>query len=185
MGALLTFILASVGLFWVLPGVWLLLYGTAIVTRAAPFPCAPFRSWACASSRWVWSRFFAPIAWQNILMAAGFRGRPHRFWYLDRQALRRLNQGFMAKSSPIRQEGASRARDARDTDALLPAKVPRKFCGRAVRGSRRRSRSRRPPTSTRLIHERIRLGIVSALAVNRLPHLQRIESLAEKPPTAT
>jgi DNA-binding MarR family transcriptional regulator len=58
---------------------------------------------------------------------------------------------YMAKSSTAHQERLQRTREK---DASLAA----------VRGA---SRESIPPDLDRLIHERIRLGIVSALAVNR------------------
>jgi hypothetical protein len=70
-GALLTYILASVGLFWALPGFWLMLYGTAIVTGGAFSVRAVPLMGLCLIALGV-AALFAPIEWGNILMAAGF-----------------------------------------------------------------------------------------------------------------
>jgi hypothetical protein len=70
-GALLTFVLAGVGLFWALPGFWLMLYGTAIVTGGAFSVRAVPLMGLCQIALGVLA-LFAPIAWGNLLMAAGF-----------------------------------------------------------------------------------------------------------------
>jgi hypothetical protein len=70
-GALLTYILASVGLFWALPGFWLMLYGTAIVTGGAFSVRAVPLMGLCLVALGVVA-LFAPIEWGNLLMAAGF-----------------------------------------------------------------------------------------------------------------
>jgi hypothetical protein len=70
-GALLTYVLASVGLFWALPGFWLMLYGTAIVTGGAFSVRAVPLMGLCLIALGV-GALFAPIEWGNILMAAGF-----------------------------------------------------------------------------------------------------------------
>jgi DNA-binding HxlR family transcriptional regulator len=66
----------------------------------------------------------------------------------------------MAKSSAIRQDRASRTRDAADSNTQLHAKEG------AV-----------ATDLDRLIHERIRLGIVSALAVNRSLTFNELKAL--------
>jgi len=71
------------------------------------------------------------------------------------------NDNRMAKSSTAHQERIQRARER---DASLPA----------VRGSVREAVS---PDLDRLIHERIRLGIVSALAVNRSLTFNELKAL--------
>jgi len=68
---------------------------------------------------------------------------------------------FMAKSSSAHQERVQRTRER---DASLAA----------VRGSAREAVS---PDLDRLIHERIRLGIVSALAVNRSLTFNELKAL--------
>jgi DNA-binding HxlR family transcriptional regulator len=68
---------------------------------------------------------------------------------------------FMAKSSSAQQERVQRTRER---DASLAA----------VRGSAREAVS---PDLDRLIHERIRLGIVSALAVNRSLTFNELKAL--------
>jgi hypothetical protein len=70
-GGLLTFVLAGAGLFTVLPALWLMLYGTAIVTggafsvRAVPLMGICLIALGAAA-------VFAPAAWSDVLMAAGF-----------------------------------------------------------------------------------------------------------------
>jgi hypothetical protein len=70
-GAFLTYTLASVGLFWALPGLWLMLYGTAIVTGGAFSVRAVPLMGLCLIALGV-AALFTPIEWGNILMAAGF-----------------------------------------------------------------------------------------------------------------
>ena len=70
-GAFLTLALFHLGAVSVLPGVWLLLYGTAIVTggafsvRAVPIMGLCLMALGGAS-------LFAPASWGNLFMAAGF-----------------------------------------------------------------------------------------------------------------
>ena len=70
-GGLLTLVLFQLGAMAVLPGVWLLLYGTAIVTggafsvRAVPIMGLCLMVLGAAA-------LFAPAAWGNLFMAAGF-----------------------------------------------------------------------------------------------------------------
>jgi hypothetical protein len=70
-GGLLTLVLFQMGAIAVLPGVWLLLYGTAIVTggafsvRAVPIMGLCLMAVGAAA-------LFAPAAWGNLFMAAGF-----------------------------------------------------------------------------------------------------------------
>jgi hypothetical protein len=70
-GGLLTLVLIQLGIFSALPGVWLLLYGTAIVTggafsvRAVPIMGLCLMAVGAAS-------LFAPAAFGNYFMAAGF-----------------------------------------------------------------------------------------------------------------
>jgi len=70
-GGLLTFSLYSAGLAAALPGVWLLLYGTAIVTGGAfSVRVVPVMGF-CLMSLGA-AALFAPAAWGNAFMAAGF-----------------------------------------------------------------------------------------------------------------
>jgi hypothetical protein len=70
-GGLLTFALSHAGVLGALPGIWLLLYGTAIVTggsfsvRVVPVMGLCLMLLGAAA-------LFAPAAWGDIFMAAGF-----------------------------------------------------------------------------------------------------------------
>jgi hypothetical protein len=70
-GGLLTYALFHAGLFAVLPGVWLLLYGTAIVTGGAfSVRVVPIMG-LCLMALGALA-LFAPATWGDPLMAAGF-----------------------------------------------------------------------------------------------------------------
>jgi DNA-binding HxlR family transcriptional regulator len=78
----------------------------------------------------------------------------------------------MAKSSAVRQDRAPRSRDSALSDS--PAQEARVAASAAARDVTR------PAVSAdldRLIHERIRLGIVSALAVNRSLTFNELKAL--------
>lgn len=72
-GALLTIALHRVALFSLMPGTWLLLYGTAVATagafsvRVVPLMGACFMLLGAVA-------LFAPVGWSAWLMAAGFGG---------------------------------------------------------------------------------------------------------------
>jgi len=72
-GALLTAVLFRAGGWKVLPGMWLLLYGTAVVTggafsvRVVPVMGMCFMAVGAAA-------LFSPASWGNAFMAAGFGG---------------------------------------------------------------------------------------------------------------
>jgi hypothetical protein len=72
-GALLTLILYRAELLWAIPGVWLLLYGTGVVTggafsvRIVPLMGLCFMVLGTVA-------LFSPINWGNIFLAAGFGG---------------------------------------------------------------------------------------------------------------
>ena len=71
--ALLTVILFRAGLIWAIPGVWLLLYGTAVITggafsiRVVPLMGLCFMVLGTVA-------LFSPASWGNILLAGGFGG---------------------------------------------------------------------------------------------------------------
>lgn len=70
-GGLLTVVLAAAGLFWLLPGVWLMLYGTAIVTGGAfSVRVVPVMG-LCVMGFGV-AALAAPFSWADGLMALGF-----------------------------------------------------------------------------------------------------------------
>jgi DNA-binding HxlR family transcriptional regulator len=79
----------------------------------------------------------------------------------------------MAKTSVVRQDRGSRARDAADSIAQVP---PREG-GAAHNTGRGTGREAVATALDRLIHERIRLGIVSALAVNRSLTFNELKAL--------
>jgi hypothetical protein len=70
-GALLTFVFSRAGLMRDVPGVWLLLYGTSVVTggvfsvRIVPLMGLSFMLLGAVS-------FFSPASWGNVYMMAGF-----------------------------------------------------------------------------------------------------------------
>jgi hypothetical protein len=70
-GGLLTFALYHAGFLAVLPGVWLLLYGTAIVTGGA-FSVRVVPVMGLCLMLLGTAALFAPASWGNALMAAGF-----------------------------------------------------------------------------------------------------------------
>jgi len=77
-GALLTFVLFFQGSVAVLPGLWLLLYGTGVVTggayavRTVPVMGMAFMALGVVALAAV--VFAAPPVWSDLLMAAGFGG---------------------------------------------------------------------------------------------------------------
>ncbi len=70
-GALLTVILFRAGLIWAIPGVWLLMYGTGVITggafsiRVVPLMGLCFMVLGTVA-------LFSPANWGNIFLAAGF-----------------------------------------------------------------------------------------------------------------
>lgn len=72
-GALLTLVLFQASLFAALPGMWLLLYGAAIVTAGA-FSVAPVPAMGLCFMGLGAVALFAPAAWGNGFMAIGFGG---------------------------------------------------------------------------------------------------------------
>jgi hypothetical protein len=72
-GALLTAVLVRAGLVAALPGMWLLLYGTGVVTGGAfSIEAVPLMG-LCFMALGV-AALFCPAAWGNLFMAAGFGG---------------------------------------------------------------------------------------------------------------
>ncbi len=80
-GALLTYVLYRAGLFSALPGTWLLLYGTAVVTggafsvRAVPLMGIGFMALGTVA-------LLGPNSWGDVLMASGFGGLQIAFGFL-------------------------------------------------------------------------------------------------------
>jgi hypothetical protein len=72
-GAFLTVALYRLGLVGVLPGVWLLLYGVAVVTAGAFSVSAVPAMGVCLMALGAVA-LFSPTSWGNILMATGFGG---------------------------------------------------------------------------------------------------------------
>jgi len=72
-GILLTIVLYRAGLHTTLPGVWLLLYGTAVVTGGA-FSVKIVPVMGVCFMLLGATALFAPAAWGNYFMAAGFGG---------------------------------------------------------------------------------------------------------------
>ena len=70
-GGLLTFILYHAGVLSALPGVWLLLYGTAIMTGGA-FSVRIVPVMGLCLMLLGTAALFAPAAWGDVFMAAGF-----------------------------------------------------------------------------------------------------------------
>jgi hypothetical protein len=70
-GGLLTVVLYHAGVFSALPGVWLLLYGTAIVTGGA-FSVRVVPVMGLCLMSLGGAALFAPAAWGDLFMAAGF-----------------------------------------------------------------------------------------------------------------
>lgn len=72
-GALLTVALTQAGAAQLLPGTWLLLYGTGVVTGGAfsvrVVPLMGFTFMLLGAGA-----LFAPAGWENVIMAAGFGG---------------------------------------------------------------------------------------------------------------
>jgi hypothetical protein len=72
-GAILTVVFYAAGMIQRLPGVWLLLFGTAVVTGGAMSVSAVPVMGACFMALAV-AAFVLPSAWGDLLMAAGFGG---------------------------------------------------------------------------------------------------------------
>lgn len=70
-GGLMTFALFQLGAMAALPGMWLLLYGTAIVTGGAFSVRAVPIMGLCLMALGA-GALFAPASWGNLFMAAGF-----------------------------------------------------------------------------------------------------------------
>ena len=116
-GALLTWALFRAGLDGVLPAVWLLLYGTAVVCGGTfSVPIVPVMG-LCFMALGAVS-LVVPPAWGWLELAAGFRGAPH--WIRDRNR---------AEVRWLRLRRVARHRD-RDADDARP--VTGRVGGRAA-----------------------------------------------------
>ncbi|HUC54334.1 MAG TPA: hypothetical protein VMR90_09825 [Candidatus Cybelea sp.] len=83
-GGLLTFVLYHAGVLAALPGVWLLLYGTAIVTGGA-FSVRVVPVMGLCLMLLGGASLFTPAAWGDAFMAAGFGGVQMAFgWWIAR-----------------------------------------------------------------------------------------------------
>ena len=71
--ALLTLVLYRVGLYAIIPGIWLLLYGTGILSAGAfSVPVVPVMGMCFVALGAV--ALFCPLAWSHWFLAAGFGG---------------------------------------------------------------------------------------------------------------
>ncbi len=80
-GAVLTLVLVRAAQFDLLPGIWLLLYGTGVVTAGA-FSVKIVPAMGTAFMVLGGLALFAPPSWANVLMAAGFGGLHFVFGFL-------------------------------------------------------------------------------------------------------
>jgi hypothetical protein len=72
-GAVLTFVLASAQVAWVIPGVWLCLYGIAIMAGGAfSVPIVPVMGLAFIATGF--ASFVSPSGWGDAYLALGFGG---------------------------------------------------------------------------------------------------------------
>ena len=159
-GGLLTFALFQLGAIAVLPGVWLLLYGAAIVTGGAFSVRAVPILGVCMMILGTFA-LVSPGTLGKLLHGGGIRCGTYCVWGLDRTEIRRLRRDVrelsMAKSSTVRQE-----QHLREAGPAAVRSVPSEPVSASL---------------DRLIHERIRLGIVSALAVNRSLTFNELKAL--------
>ena len=148
-GALLTAVLYRAGLPAAIPGAWLLLYGTGVVTggafsvRVVPVMGLCFMSIGAVA-------LFCPLAWGTAFLAAGFGG---------------LHLVF----------GIDHCQEVRWLDKTPLEKIPSGQAGGDPCAARRKALAR----LDRLIYEPIRLRIVSALAVNPSLTFNELKKLLE------
>ena len=84
-GAVLTVALAFTGHYDVIPGTWLLLYGTACVTGGA-FSIRLIPAMGVCFMLLGMAALFLPLAWGNVLLAVGFGGLQLCFgWAIGRR----------------------------------------------------------------------------------------------------
>ena len=172
-GALLTLVLFEHGLVALLPGVWMLLYGIGVVAagtfsvRIVPVMGLAFMAVGTVA-------LFAPARLAHGVHGCRLRRPAPLLRNPDRTEARWLSTGAAAKRASD-DAGARDRAAARIACARWTARAP----------TRRESAEEGALALDRLIHERMRLGIVSALAVNESLTFNDLKRAAAARPTAT